>query len=523
MPYQTLRFIHAARTLVDCPLRDIGSIRPELRGLVRDATTLAFRKLITACVDHEIDFLLLTGDSLKQSDFSVRARVELRDGFDLLNDAGIQVFVVPGAHDPAPVWDDFPDWPNNVTVFKTETDDPVAVLRDGAVIASIRAQAWRRPWFSGDDGTPSADRVQRRSVEADENDDPDFDVADQSAATESIQPARSDSHRETRRVQSASELRPNHFAIAIVRDGIDEVNDDPQADYLAVVGGRERNTVRGNDWLQHFPGGTQGLSPEETDLHGCSIVDLDSDGVIRCRFLMMAPVRWENLDVEATDETTLEQFRQRMKRVFQTLCGLESTVVSESLVEKISPDEHGSVATELGNAADDGDSEKRPFDPPSQEESTSHSQREQATTFDCQAEALFVRWTVRGHGAMFESLLHESRQAELVEWLEAELDWPTELRSLHRFRLLAANAVVRTTEVADSDDDEQLDVPTEFNWRVDQSQSVGAEAWSDLGDESSVERERLTQVQSVVRNVDATVVFSQARRRGWSWFGRKTV
>ena len=94
---------------------------------------------------------------------------------------------------------------------------------------------------------------------------------------------------------------------------------------------------------------------------------------------------------------------------------------------------------------------------------------------------------------------------------------------MHRFRLLAVNPVAATTEVADSGDDESLDVPTEFNWRVDQGQSVGAGAWSDLGEESSVERERLNRVQSVVRNADATVVFSQARRRGWNWFGRKTV
>lgn len=512
MPYQTLRFIHAARALVDCPLRDIGAIRPELRKLARDATTLAFRKLIAAGVDHEIDFLLMTGDSLKQSDFSVRARVELRDGFDLLNDAGIQVFVVPGAHDPAPVWDDFPDWPSNVTVFKTETDDPVAVLRDGAVIASIRAQAWKRPWFSGDDETPSADRVQRRAVEADEIEEADLDITN---ANESIQPARSDSHRETKRVQSASELRPNHFAIAIVRDGIDSVSDDPQADYLAVVGGRERNTVKGNDWLLHFPGATQGLSPDETDLHGCSIVDLDSDGVIRCRFLTTAPVRWENLEVETTDETTLEQLRQRMKRAFRTLCGLESTSIPEPSTDEMSPIEHGGLVAEFGDAADDGDSEQVVFNPP--------SRAGIMEPFDCQAEALFVRWTVRGHGATFESLIHESRQAELIDWLEAVVNWPAELQSLHGFRLLAANPVAASTDVADSSDDDQLDVPTEFNWRVDQGQSVGADAWSDLGEESSVERDRLNRVQSVVRNADATVVFSQARRRGWSWFGRKTV
>ena len=263
MPYETMRFIHAARVSVDQPLSDTGAIASDLRGLTRDATTQAFRNLVAACLEHDVDFLLLTGDTLEQADYSIKARVELRHGFEQLEDAGIQVFLVPGASDPVSVWEQFPELPSNVTVFKPDSDDPVAVLRDGSVIASIRALSWRQSWFAWDDEEPHADRTQRRKKEADdvensldkaephnnslidESDDPELDGSQSLAdleATDVAAPARHEAHREIRRVQSPADLRPNHFAIAIVRDGVDQPGNDPQADYLAVVGGCERTT-----------------------------------------------------------------------------------------------------------------------------------------------------------------------------------------------------------------------------------------------------------------------------------------
>ena len=82
MPYETLRFIHAARVLVDHSFSDTGRLTSTLRGSVRDASVLAFRRLVAACLDQDIDFLLLTGESLDQSDHSIKARVELRRGFE---------------------------------------------------------------------------------------------------------------------------------------------------------------------------------------------------------------------------------------------------------------------------------------------------------------------------------------------------------------------------------------------------------------------------------------------------------
>ncbi len=509
MPYETMRFIHAARLSVDQPLSDTGAITSDLRGLTRDATTQAFRNLIGACLEHDVDFLLLTGDTLDQADYSIKARVELRHGFEELEDAGIQVFLVPGASDPVSVWEQFPELPNNVTVFKPDSDDPVAVLRDGSVIASIRALSWRQSWFAWDDDEPHADRTQRRAKEADHSeklidkteansnsliDESDDLELDGELSLDVAPPARNEAHREIRRVQSPADLRPNHFAIAIVRDGVDQPGNDPQADYLAVVGGRERTTAKGDDWLMHFPGGTQGRTPDESGLHGCSLVDLDSDGVIRCRFLPTATVRWENFELDIDADTTFQQLVNRAQATCRSLCGVET---------KSNP-EQGSLVAEYGDAADE------------ESKRDSSDNEQSAVSESLHAQACFLRWTIRGHGPLFEGLFKDEMQAELIEWLDDDVHWPLEVPRLHRIRLLAAEPAV---ERADADaDDEQLDVPTEYFWRVDQAQPLGRSVWSDLGGDSSVERERFAQIQAAGAEGDAAVVFSLARRRGWKWF-----
>ena len=509
MPYETLRFIHAARLSVEHPLSDTGTICPELRGLTRGATTQALRNLVAACLEHDIDFLLLTGDTLHRSDFSIQARVELRRGFERLADAGIQVFLVPGANDPASLWDEFPELPSNVTVFRPESDDPVAVLRDGSVIASIRALSWRQSWFAWDDEEPHADRAQRRTKEADdaensfdhneplraalieESHNSELDGGESLSNTESTD-AGTPARREIRRVHSPADLRPNHFAIAIVRDEVDQPGLDPQADYLAVVGGRERTTSKGSDWLMHFPGGAQGLSPNEPGLHGCSLVDLDNDGVIRCRFLPTAPVRWENFELPIDADTTFQQLVSRAQAACRELCG----VAPKS-------EEPGRLVAEYGDAADGGDST-----------ADTETHELSAISQALHAQACFLRWTICGHGPLFEALFREQMQAELIEWLDDDVHWPLEIPRQHLFRLVASESAITRVE----SDDEQLDVPTEYFWRVDQAQNVGPSAWSDLGGGSTVERELFTRIQGAHPSCDASVVFSLARRRGWKWF-----
>ena len=104
----------------------------------------------------------------------------------------------------------------------------------------------------------------------------------------------------------------------------------------------------------------------------------------------------------------------------------------------------------------------------------------------------------------------------MIDWLDAAADWPLDIPRLHRFRLVASEPAVRR---AAADDDEPLDVKTEYFWRVDQAEPLGSSAWSDLAHDEAESRERFLRLQAAAPHCDAAVVFSLARRRGWNWFG----
>jgi hypothetical protein len=253
----------------------------------------------------------------------------------------------------------------------------------------------------------------------------------------------------------------------------------------------------------HFPGGTQGLSPEEAGLHGCSLVDLDSDGVIRCRFLPTAPVRWENFQIDIDADTTFDQLVRRMQAACRELCGVPESPPKPQVK---------SLVAEYGDAADDDieDSEN------SNDSATTDEGQLTIPSDQLHAQACFLRWTIRGDGTLFNSLSAEATQAELADWLDAASDWPLEVARLHRFRLLATEPVAARSTA--DDDNDQLDVPIEYFWRVDQAEPLGRSAWNDLGEEGAEQRERFARITAAAPRCDAEVVFSQARRRGWKWF-----
>jgi hypothetical protein len=497
MPYETMKFVHASRLLVGRPLSGTGPLAADVRVLARRATTRAFQNLVRVCLEQDVDFLLLTGDTFDAADASIPACVTLRRGFEQLQEAGIQVFVVPGPRDGDEAWALFPELPGNVTIFHPETDDPVAVLRDGSAIASIRAIGWRQAWFDRDDcavkptalagpsGHPTpieepahADQTGNQDSRDDE---PDWNAEDSTEPVSSVeQPVSSAEHRrEARRVRTPAELRPNHFAIAILREGVDQQPEDPLADYVAVVGAANRTTTKGVDWLLHSPGGTQAMSPDEPGLRGCSVVELDREGVIRCRFVPTSSVRFEQLDLTVAEETTFEELVEAAQAACRARFGVPTRSHTGRLVAEYGDADDGRT----GQAANDGE------------------------TVDLQAEACCLRWTIRGAGSLWESLQAESLQRELMDWINSDSIWPRETHCWHLFRMLAT-ALPPTSQEPGNDDDESLDVPKEFAWRVDQAESLGPASWSDL------DRERLETIAEAGVVCDPAIVFSRARQRG---------
>lgn len=286
MPFEPLRFIHAAGVSLDRPLALAARPPDTVRKTVEDATLTAFAALVDACIDRHADFLLLVGDTFRESDKSLRARIALENGLARLAEHDIRVFVLPGRHDPPPAWQAIPRLPDNVTAFFSRTGEPVAVIRDGKVIASVAA-GWE------DFGEEPAEQAPLRRrpfrVILFETDEP-------------AEPA----------ARGTGWTCPRMAAVpASVRVA--------GVDYVACGAAGVRQSLPLGHGLVHHPGRTQGLRSAETGPRGCTLVSVDVEGSVQTTFLPTAPVRWEVHSVELHRESTPADVAAQMQAAVNAL------------------------------------------------------------------------------------------------------------------------------------------------------------------------------------------------------------
>jgi exonuclease SbcD len=306
MPFESLQFVHAANLYLDRQLEGTGLFPDSLRETIEDATIWAFERVISTCIDSEVDFLLLTGNSFDETEKSLRARVALRDGFARLAEENIRVFVTPGKIDPPEAWRAVPHLPDNVTLLLHRSEEPVAVIRNERVIATItRLQTdstedngrttdhslQQNPHAAGTRKTPFAIGITVPESEATHLKFSQFESGYLEAGRDSEQ----DDRRETN-----------------VSDQILSLLKDHSIDYLAIGHGSLRKTIVREYGVVHHPGRTQGLNPEHAGPQGCSLVNVDVNSGIQTTFIDTARVCWEPLPIEIDPKTDREQLLERM-------------------------------------------------------------------------------------------------------------------------------------------------------------------------------------------------------------------
>ena len=111
------KFVHAADLHLDAVLPFAGDA--EGAELWREAPFLALRRLTDFCIASGASLLLLSGDVYDSRQGSLKARLELREACQRLNQTGIRVFWARGNHDPLGEDNSFINWPDNLTIFNT--------------------------------------------------------------------------------------------------------------------------------------------------------------------------------------------------------------------------------------------------------------------------------------------------------------------------------------------------------------------------------------------------------------------
>lgn len=277
MPSEPFRFLHASQLRLDEPLAGVGPLDHDDRMAAEDATLTALENVVDACLAEGVEFLLLTGETFGTGLPTLRARRALLTAFENLCEFEIQVFWEVDREVLASV-----EIPDNVTPIHPGDREPVAVVRQGRVIASVAGAECDDPPQLPGDGAGREERGAFRVGVAGK-------VADAEQFFAHTVP---------------SDTQP--FEQASVTDG-------SAYDYLALTGTGQRMTRRGASAIAHDPGPAQGVRGLETGARGATLVRVDSNGTAELTFVPTAPVRWERILVGVERHLTCDQLAERMQ------------------------------------------------------------------------------------------------------------------------------------------------------------------------------------------------------------------
>lgn len=278
MPSAPVRFLHAVDVRLDAPQWIDDAIPQDIAPLIEEATLSSWLRLVTAAIDRDVHFLLLTGTTFIEDDRSLAARLALLDGLRQLDEKNIPVFVLPSPHDPCDAWRSIPGLPENVTLFEvnetaTTVQPPVAVMHEGRVIASVTA------------GTAT-------------------------------QLAKKNQSQSNGRAASNGTSNRTPVEIAMLHGDANDASPSSQFTYVATSNPR-RQTNRDSGPMVHSPGCLQGLSFDETGRHGASLLEVGVHADLEETLLPVAVVQYDAFEVVADAEASHEDLYAEMARLWR--------------------------------------------------------------------------------------------------------------------------------------------------------------------------------------------------------------
>ncbi len=311
-----LRFIHAADLHLGRQFSGLQRTSPDLGQIFRRAHYEAWERIVSAAVDRKVDFVTLAGDIFDSSNPDVRARVAYRDGVGRLHEAGIPVCAVLGNHDPLAT---FPESLRNLPgqyLFGTEPEGirPTSVEHcDGVMIfgASFPKTAVRENLVS---------RFRR---------DRGLDLA-------------------------IGLVHANVSGMGGHRNYAPCTMDDLRASGMDIwcLGHVHARMILSHNPLILYPGASQGAQINETGPHGCDLVSINHGGVAETKFLPVAPVSWESIDVDITGFKAPEELLDAVDRESARFADRDESV--QAIVARINLTGRGApeVARMLENSED---------------------------------------------------------------------------------------------------------------------------------------------------------------------------
>jgi len=139
---RSVRFVHAADLHLGAPFKGVAADDMHVRRALVEAPYRALERIVELCIRERVDFLVLAGDVYNSADRPVRPQFALADAARILEEHGIQVFVVHGNHDPASDASALVGLPKNVHVFGPSRVERVVVEREGEPVCAVYGRSF---------------------------------------------------------------------------------------------------------------------------------------------------------------------------------------------------------------------------------------------------------------------------------------------------------------------------------------------------------------------------------------------
>jgi DNA repair protein SbcD/Mre11 len=265
-----MRFLHLADLHLDT---SFATRSQTLAGRLRSATREALSRAVDRALAEEVDAVLIAGDLFDGDRLSFRTERFLLESLARLTTHGIAVVYATGNHDPggtAGPASRIP-WPTGVHLLSGPEAQRIPIVREGRRVG----------WVTGaGHDSPRVDQDLSRGFPR-----PDGELPEVGLLHTQVVGSRGAENHDRYAPSELTRLQASGF------------------DYWA-LGHIHQPQALSTDPAIHYPGNLQGRHPGEAGPRGGLLVDVERGRPATVRFVELAPVRWESLEIGDLEAVT---------------------------------------------------------------------------------------------------------------------------------------------------------------------------------------------------------------------------
>ncbi len=272
-------FIHCADLHLGEPFAGLypGDTGPWTEA-IHKATFKAFANVVNAALEYRADAILISGDIYNSENHSLAAQMEFARELYRAAQAGVEVFIIHGNHDPDEAWRADVPLPPTVHIFPSDKVDMIPLTVQGETVAKIYGISYK------------TQHVTENLAEQFHKDDKDmFSIG---------------------MLHTELGVAGSPYAPCTIED-----LRNTGMDYWALGHVHSRKTPSMRPYVV-YPGNTQGLDRSEMGERGCYLVDVGAYGTVTLKFIVTDVIRWLDMEIDITpfhnpEELVQEIIRQR--------------------------------------------------------------------------------------------------------------------------------------------------------------------------------------------------------------------